>query len=236
MSNDRDNDTLAASLLPSSLLIPLYGHFPHSSAPVPVMTLIDSGSTHCFIDTKFVETNKLDTKLLPFPIHLRLFDGLSHSEISRSTTFDCTFPDGFVHSIDFFVTNLHPTCSAVLGYSWLTITNPSIDWVSGQITFPAPTTLPIHPTETWLETVVTPQTPSQPSSPLSSLSPSSSYPSPSSLSSLYPSSPSPYPSVLYPSSSPLPSSPPAPPPSLPANPQKPVHVALIGAAAFELAT
>ncbi|KAF9641930.1 hypothetical protein BDM02DRAFT_3066567, partial [Thelephora ganbajun] len=98
-------------------------------------TLLDSGSTHCFIDTKFVTKNNITAVSLPNPIRLRLFDGSSSSEIVSTVSLDCSFPDGSRQSIEFYVTNLDSSCSAVLGHIWLTRTNPRIDWASSQITF-----------------------------------------------------------------------------------------------------
>ena len=176
----------------------------------------------------FGPLSPVTTALLATPIRLRLFDGSSSSDIVSSTTLSCTFPDGSVHSIEFFVTKLDSSVSAVLGYSWLTRTNPCIDWASSQLAFtapvipasPPPTSSPPEfpdPVLTPPKELITPQEPSTPST-SSTLSLAS---MPSSLAST-------------PASS-LPPSPSSPSSSLPVS-EKPVHVALVGAAAFELAT
>ena len=194
--------------------------------------LIDSGSTHCFLDYDFIVSNSITTTLLATPIRLRLFDGSSSSEIVSSTTLSCTFPDGSIHSIEFFVTKLDTSVSAVLGYSWLTRTNPCIDWATSQLSFTAPVVPESPPPPELPESVlappkelITPQEPSTPSYPLSPASCGVSTPT-----SLSPSSQASTPSSSLP---PSPSSPPS--PSLPAS-EKPIHVALVGAAAFKLAT
>ena len=121
------------------------------------------------MDSDFVGSNSITTTLLPSPIRLRLFDGSSSSEIVSSTTLSCTFPDGSVHSIEFFVTKLDSSVSAVLGYSWLTRTNPRIDWASSQLTFTVPTPPMSSPPEFLPDPepaspkeLITPQEPSSP--------------------------------------------------------------------------
>jgi hypothetical protein len=48
------------------------------SEHLPVKTLIDSGSSHCFIDPTFVTTHNLSMSSIP-PIELHLFDGTCNS-------------------------------------------------------------------------------------------------------------------------------------------------------------
>ena len=65
------------------------------------------------------------------------------------------FPSGEVLDLDFYVTPLDKSVSAVLGYSWLSAYNPGIDWKTHSIHFrntPAdrpvtpPTSPPLGPT------------------------------------------------------------------------------------------
>ena len=69
------------------------------------------------------------------PLILRLFDGSTRGRITHYVTLTIRFPDGFSMSVDFYLTTLDPSCSAVLGHSWLRRYNPQIDWSSGRITF-----------------------------------------------------------------------------------------------------
>ena len=86
---------------------------------IPFRALVDSGSTHCFVDSKFVDTHHLKTSATP-PVALHLFDGSSNSTISEIANLPIIFSTGDCMNLDFYVTLLDSSCSLVLGYNWLT--------------------------------------------------------------------------------------------------------------------
>ena len=100
----------------------------------PIRTLIDSGSTHCFLNTSVTSKHHLHTYNIN-PIPLQLFNGTTNSVICSAIDLLVCFPLGDKHSITFYVTLLDSSCGAVLGHNWLTHSNPFIDWVLGSIVF-----------------------------------------------------------------------------------------------------
>ena len=97
-------------------------------------SLIDSGSSDCFIDSSFISSHSIPTYPIP-PVQLRLLDGSLASTISSMATLPIVFPSRETISLDFYVTTLDSSCEAVLGYNFLDRYNPLIDWNKKVLTF-----------------------------------------------------------------------------------------------------
>src|SRR5258706_4750404 len=99
-----------------------------------------SGSTDCFINSRFTIDNNLPLQNLEKPLRLSLFDGSTASQglILQSMILDIQFPCGTQHQVCFLLTPLDQSASTVLGYSWLTLYNPLIDWVMQEVKFRTP--------------------------------------------------------------------------------------------------
>src|SRR5258707_1812447 len=102
----------------------------------PFVALLDSGSSHCFIDEVFAKKNKLALSKLLSIILLRLFDGSARNSISHKTNIPLTFSTGETHQTEFYVTKLDKGYSVILGYDWLVCHNPSINWAETKVVFP----------------------------------------------------------------------------------------------------
>ena len=142
----------------NSLCIPLVSplvcaldHF----QPIPIQMLVDSGSTHCFLDSTFAHGHSLPTTPT-LPVELYLFNGTSNNIISKIVLLPVKFPSSECITLDFYVTLLDSCCSLVLGHSWLTCYNPLIDWVSGSISFRPPSLLQSPVSVPLVETLVNP--------------------------------------------------------------------------------
>src|SRR5260370_39297122 len=97
--------------------------------------LLDSGSSHSFVNEAFAVENKLKFSYLPNPILLKMFDRSTPLNVSKKVRMLITFSTGETHHLELIVTSLDENYSLILGYDWLARHNPSIDWTETKITF-----------------------------------------------------------------------------------------------------
>src|SRR6266478_649049 len=134
----------STSLSPNSFLLSLTSATISKHA-CPFVALLDSGSSHCFVDEVFAKKNKLALSKLPSIIPLRLFDGSARNSISHKTNIPLTFSTGETHQTELYVTKLDKGYSVILGYDWLVCHNPSIDWAETKVVFPGAVKVPGGP-------------------------------------------------------------------------------------------
>jgi len=195
-----------------------------SYSKIPIKTLLDSGATHCFINSSFVSDHRLPVCTLPQPLRLRLFDGsYSTDPITYEVTIPILFDVDRTIPVTFLVTPLDPDVSAVLGISWLCQHNPLVNWATSRIHFPSPdlsspSSPVVSPSVSLTLALATPASPASPSLATPSQSPVS----------------------LTPTATPASSAPPAPSatPAPSASPKgaRPIHVSFVNAAAFRMHT
>ena len=87
----------------------LYINVNTPSLSILIRTLIDSVSSHCFLDSTFAKTHSIPTFAVPL-IRLHLFDGTYNSIITEAAEIPITFPTGITLVILFYVTLLDSSC------------------------------------------------------------------------------------------------------------------------------
>ena len=94
----------ASALSDPNVLIPLVSAVPYKLENINA--LMDSGSTHCFVDIQFVHQNKLTTHTISL-VTLRLFDGSSNFVITQAVDLSILFPaTGDVTPMNFYLAPL----------------------------------------------------------------------------------------------------------------------------------
>ena len=96
--------------------------------------MVDSGSSHCFIDPCFIAEHSIPFYEIP-PITLRLIDGSVGAIITSAVDLSVCFTTNDILPLKFYVTKLDSSTAFVFGHNWLHRYNPSIDWSAGQITY-----------------------------------------------------------------------------------------------------
>src|SRR5260370_18800169 len=134
----------STSLSPNSFLLSLTSAT-ISEHTCPFVALLDSGSSHCFVDKVFTKKNKLALSKLTSIILLQLFDGSAQNSVSHKTNIQLTFSTGETHQTELYVTKLDKGYSVVLGYDSLVRHNPSIDWAETKEVFPGAMNVPGGP-------------------------------------------------------------------------------------------
>src|SRR5258708_8442228 len=124
----------STSLSPNSFLLSLTSASISKHAR-PFIALLDSGSSHCFVDKLFAKKNKLLLSKLLSTILLQLFDRSTWNSISHKTTILLTFSTTETHQMEFYVTKFDKGYSIVLIYNWLVSHNPSINWAETKVVF-----------------------------------------------------------------------------------------------------
>ena len=117
----------AAALNTSDSLI-----IPVKVANTQFSALIDSGSSHCFLDLTFVSEHSVPTSDI-LSILLCLLDRSLRSTITKVAYLLVTFSTGDTFNLAFYVTMLDSVCPAILGHNWLRCYNPLIDWLGGHL-------------------------------------------------------------------------------------------------------
>src|SRR5260370_21081272 len=120
MGCPRNNSTSSvalhtSSLSPNSFFLSLTSTSIHNPLQ-PFCALLDSGSSHSFVNEAFVMDNKLKFSYLPNPIPLKMFDGSTPSNISKKVWMPITFSTGETHHLELFVTSFDENYSLILDY------------------------------------------------------------------------------------------------------------------------
>jgi hypothetical protein len=96
---------------------------------IHTVALLDSGASACFMDSKFIEENKIPTRPRRLPIIVEVIDGrpLSSGAVTQETEPLQICINDHLFSVVFNVIHA-PSDPVILGNSWLSVHNPQIDW------------------------------------------------------------------------------------------------------------
>jgi predicted aspartyl protease len=97
--------------------------------------LLDCGATGCYIDEGFAKSKFLNMKHLPRSIPVYNADGTHNEGGPIQFTVDLRITIGnHTEVFPFAVTNTGKT-DIIVGYNWLHLHNPSVDWKTGTLKF-----------------------------------------------------------------------------------------------------
>src|SRR3979490_2639693 len=103
-------NAVSSTLSKNSLVLNLTCiHMPEN----PLVTLLDCGSSDCFIESQVVQKYSLPTVSVP-PILIKLCDGSTKSTITQTTTLPIHFLTGELQTITFYVTSWMAAASGYL--------------------------------------------------------------------------------------------------------------------------
>jgi hypothetical protein len=120
-----------------------------------IRAMLDSGASCSLISKHVVDLFNLPISQLPDPLTVRVLDGRSSSQLTHSSSLDCSI-DNFSFRYDFNVMNGIPY-GMILGIDFLQHIEPRLSWASRKISFDE-----IHHVS--LNVIVTPMTDSRTSS------------------------------------------------------------------------
>jgi len=108
-----------------------------SFIPVPVIALVDSGSSNYFVDSILVSKYHLPCQKINLLL-LTLIDKTINHLVNHVVSLSIRFPCSYSCQIEFFVIKLKGTYPIVLGHNWLTQHNPLVDWRKEILEFNTP--------------------------------------------------------------------------------------------------
>ena len=115
---------------PKTLYLFLYT----KTIPEVLKSLVDSGSSGCFVDASFVYKHKIPVREIAL-FSLLLLNGTVNNFIYQVVSLPIQFPYGISLSLKLFVTSLDSSYVLVLDYNWLFQYSPIIDWKSKILKF-----------------------------------------------------------------------------------------------------
>lgn len=116
---------LACLRLPTTLLF--------SSDTLTITALVDSGAEGNLIDRELVEQLELSVEPLKTPVNANALDNRFMAKITHRTLPVPVTISGNHHELIQFHVISAPQSPLVLGYTWLALHNPHIDWTTGTV-------------------------------------------------------------------------------------------------------
>ena len=134
LSIPKNNKSVLVTTSRQSITIPITLYKTENGKIAETTALIDSGATICVIDLHFARRMKWPLQRLGRPIEARNADGTSNKGGMIRYQVDLNLRIEDRNSLQcFFVMDLGNKNTVILGHSWLTKTNPFINWTAGTV-------------------------------------------------------------------------------------------------------